>query len=172
MDRLTQYFEVGAYTEKQNIIDVSDKLPLFENGVIMGKAIDRLAEFEDFMEENECDCIEEMKSALNQCEQKYFKMQRDYEELKHCIWKDTPIEQIRNNYERSHNFDFVGVAYNRGKAKIDRKVRQENQTLKDRWEKLREYIEENMEDDNNPEEEWCVLHRVSNKMQELESEEN
>ena len=53
MERLTQYFEVGSYTEKQNIIDVSDKLPLFENGVIMGKAIDRLAEFEDFMEEND-----------------------------------------------------------------------------------------------------------------------
>ena len=104
---------------------------------VVGK---RLGAFEDFMEENEWDSIEEMKSALNQCEQKYFKMQRDYEELKHCIWKDTPIEQIRNNYERGHNFDFVGVAYNRGKAKIDRKVRQENQALKERWQKLKEFV--------------------------------
>ena len=63
-ERLTQYFEVGNYTEKQNIIDVSNKLPLFENGVIMGKAIDRLAEFEDFMEEQGFESLELLKATL------------------------------------------------------------------------------------------------------------
>ena len=117
MERLTQYFEVGNYTEKQNIIDVSDKLPLFENGVIMGKAIDRLAEFEDFMEENEFYDLQSLKDTLYQANMELYKMK----------------------------------------------------TLKDRSQRLKEYIKENMEDDNNPEEEWCVLHRVLKKMQELEN---
>jgi hypothetical protein len=165
MERLTKKDGAG-----RNFVDVKrfddDEWIISEmaDGVTIkfsSRAIDKLAEFEDFMEENEWDSIEEMKSALNQCEQKHFKMQRDYEELKHCIWKDTPIEQIRNNYERGHNFDFVGVAYNRGKAKIDRKVRKENQALKERWEKLREYIECCKDD----------APFIFNKMQELEEEE-
>ena len=118
-------------------------------GVVRGNAIDRLAEFEDFMEEQDFDSLEELKITLKKCEDKYFKMNRDYQELQHCIWKDTPIEQIRNNYERGHNFDFVGVAYNRGKAKIDRKVRQENQALKDRWQKLKEHIEKERNTNSN-----------------------
>jgi hypothetical protein len=125
------------------------------------------------MEEVGFDSLEDLKVILKKCEDKYFKMNRDYQELQHCIWKDTPIEQIRNNYERGHNFDFVGVAYNRGKAKIDRKVRQENQALKDRWQKLKEYLKEiyeyfdqyeNMED--------CAsgYKYTLEKMQELEKE--
>jgi hypothetical protein len=98
------------------------------------------------MEEVGFDSLEDLKVILKKCEDKYFKMNRDYQELQHCIWKDTPIEQIRNNYERGHNFDFVGVAYNRGKAKIDRKVRQENQALKDRWQKLKELIKKDIAD--------------------------
>ena len=49
---------------EQNIIDVSDKLPLFENGVIMGKTIDRLAEFEDFMEEQGFESVEQLKEII------------------------------------------------------------------------------------------------------------
>ena len=66
MERLTEYFELGAYTDRRNnIIDVSDKLPLFENGVIMGKAVDRLAEFEDFMEEQGCDSLDSLKNKID-----------------------------------------------------------------------------------------------------------
>ena len=69
MDRLTEYFELGAYADKRNnIVDVSDKLPLFENGVIMGKLIDRLAEFEDFMEEMGFEDLEHLKSKLEKGE--------------------------------------------------------------------------------------------------------
>ena len=49
-ERLTEYFECGAYTEKQNIIDVSDKVKFFDNGCVMGKAIDKLAKLEDIMD--------------------------------------------------------------------------------------------------------------------------
>ena len=82
MERLTQYFEIGNYTDKKNVIDISNKLPLFENGVIMGNAIDRLAEFEDFMEKNEWDSIDEMDSTLKNCEQKYFKIWQENQLLK------------------------------------------------------------------------------------------
>lgn len=137
---------------------------------VHSEAIDKLAELEDLMEENEWDSIEDMKSTLKKCEDKYFKMHRDYEELKHCIWKDTPIEQIRNNYERGHNFDFVGVAYNRGKAKVDRKVRRENETLKDRWQELKKYMqtEHDWGLENDYQDCSFAIRLILDKMQELE----
>lgn len=104
MERLTQYFEVGAYTEKQNIIDVSNKLPLFENGVLMGKAIDRLAEFEDFMEENGIESLENLQTHINKI----------------------------NNYELGIRKQFV--------KEINEEeffnMKDENQALKDMWQKL------------------------------------
>lgn len=123
MERLTEYFELGAYTDmRNNIIDVSDKLPLFENGVIMGKAIDKLAEFEDFMEKN------------------------DFQEL----------EQLQEIIERD-KFNYL----------ITAPLEQENQTFKDRWEKLKAYINEfkeyNVEQANMS---WLI----TDKMQELEQE--
>ena len=60
MERLTMKNSDGTYSQPTHTT--------FE------KMFYKLAEFEDFMEENEWDSIEEMKSALNQCEQKYFKM--------------------------------------------------------------------------------------------------
>lgn len=75
----------------------------------------KLADLEDFMEENEWDSIEEMKSTLIHCEQKYFK------------------------------------------------VYKENQALKDRWQKLKEFIK-----DKNIM--WTFFDLLE-KMQELEEEE-
>jgi hypothetical protein len=138
-------------------------------GVVRGKPIDRLAEFEDFMEEMGFDSLEDLKTTLKKCEDKYFKMNRDYQELQHCIWKDTPIEQIRNNYEKGHNFDFVGIAYNRGKAKIDRKVRQENQALKDRWQNLKSYLINTIKEKDKSLK-YYKFREVLDKMQELEKE--
>lgn len=108
MERLTHYFEVGCYTEKQNILDISDKLPLFENGVIMGKAINSLFDFEDFMEEQGFDDINEIRAKLSSI----------------------------------------------------RKINIENQKLKDRWNKLKEYVEVCKDD----------APFMFNKMQELEKE--
>lgn len=88
MERLTEYFELGAYTDRRNnIIDVSDKLPLFENGVIMGKAIDKLAEFEDFMEEMDFEDLEHLKLRLKNLTNgaKYYSI---WLELKEWLYKD------------------------------------------------------------------------------------
>ena len=57
-ERLTEYFENGAYTEKKNIIDVSDKVKFFDNGCVMGKAINRLSTFEDIMEKYDIESFE------------------------------------------------------------------------------------------------------------------
>lgn len=56
--RLTEYFECGAYITKENVIDVSDKVKFFDNGCIMGKAIDKLAKVEDIMEKYGIESIE------------------------------------------------------------------------------------------------------------------
>ena len=135
-ERLTQYFEVGNYTEKQNIIDVSDKLPLFENGVIMGKAIDKLAEFEDFMEEQDFESLQLLKATLKMKTQSI----KGFEKL--C---------------------------------------QENQALKDRWDKLKEWAKNSTEvllysiDDKpaklgNKKYNYFERKQVLNKIQELEQE--
>lgn len=63
-ERLTEYFECGAYTEKQNIIDVSDKVKFFDNGCVMGKAIDKLAQLEDIMEKYGIESVEELDKKL------------------------------------------------------------------------------------------------------------
>lgn len=83
--RLTQYFEVGNYTEKQNIIDVSDKLLLFENGVIMGKAIDKLAEFEDFMEEVGAESLDELENCIVGLKQENQALKNRWQELKDLL---------------------------------------------------------------------------------------
>ena len=58
MERLTQYFECGAYVDKSNIVDISQVAgQFFEKGAYMGKAIDKLAEFEDFLEEHDCETL-------------------------------------------------------------------------------------------------------------------
>lgn len=64
-ERLTEYFECGAYTSKENIIDVSDKVKFFDNGCVMGKAIDKLAQLEDIMEEHDFNNIEDLQGFLN-----------------------------------------------------------------------------------------------------------
>ena len=62
-ERLTEYFENGAYTEKKNIIDVSDKVKFFDNGCVMGKAIDKLARVEDILEKYGID-VEEIDDLI------------------------------------------------------------------------------------------------------------
>lgn len=64
-ERLTEYFENGAYTEKQNIIDVSDKVKFFDNGCVMGKAIDKLAQLEDIMEKYGIESVEELSKIFS-----------------------------------------------------------------------------------------------------------
>ena len=116
MERLTEYFELGAYTDKRNnIIDVSDKLPLYENGVIMGKPIDRLAEFEDFMEEQGFESLEDLKNAL---------LIKLPEEKVKEIAREEMRKEIKNNI-----------------AQILQKEVPELYKYKDRWDKLKEWAE-------------------------------
>lgn len=76
--RLTEYFENGAYTEKKNIIDVSDKVKFFDNGCVMGEAIDKLAQLEDVMEEHDFNNIEDLQDFLNYAE----KIIKEYKQVK------------------------------------------------------------------------------------------
>ena len=63
-ERLTEYFECGAYTEKQNIVDVSDKVKFFDNGCVMGKVIDKLAHLEDIMERLGINFVEDLEDEI------------------------------------------------------------------------------------------------------------
>lgn len=83
-ERLTQNFGY-YYTEKQNIINVSDKLPIFENGVIMGKAIDKLAEFEDFMEEVGAESLNELETCIVDLKQENQALKDRWQELKDLL---------------------------------------------------------------------------------------
>ena len=76
--RLTEYFECGAYTTKENIIDVSDKVKFFENGCLMGKAIDKLAQLEDIMEKYNIKTVEELDKRLEDVEQYNYETNRQF----------------------------------------------------------------------------------------------
>ena len=122
MERLTQYFEVGNYTEKQNIIDVSNKLPLFENGVIMGKAIDRLAEFEDFMEEIGFESLELLRATLKMKTQSI----KGFEKLK------TKNQAFKNRWQKLKEW----VVKEQGYASMHQEERM--QTLNEMQDKMQE----------------------------------
>lgn len=77
-ERMTEYFENGAYTEKQNIIDVSDKVKFFDNGCVMGKAIDKLAQLEDVMEDYNIKTVEELGKRLEDVEQYNYETNRQF----------------------------------------------------------------------------------------------
>lgn len=95
-ERLTEYFECGAYTEKKNIVDVSDKIKFFDNGCVMGKAIDKLARVEDIMERLGINFIEDLEDEINSLRiDKYvYKKARDN-------WKKT-CEFLSNKYAEEY----------------------------------------------------------------------
>lgn len=82
---MTEYFECGAYTEKKNIIDVSNKVKFFDNGCVIGKAIDKLAQYEDVMEEHDFNNIEDLQDFLNYAE----KILKEYRQVRfdRDIWQ-------------------------------------------------------------------------------------
>lgn len=128
MGRLTQYFECGAYVDRSNIVNISELAEqFFEKGAYMGKAIDKLAKFEDLME----------KYGLN-------------------IISD--IEDMFLKFKH---------------------IQHTNQALKERWEKLKELLEEDIEHNSKEyDESLCSAFQhysatenwVLDKMQELEKE--
>ena len=65
-ERLTEYFECGAYVDKSNIVDISQVAgQFFEKGAYMGKAIDKLGAFEDFMEEQNIPDLKTLSNTLH-----------------------------------------------------------------------------------------------------------
>lgn len=96
MDRLTEYFELCAYVDKRNnIIDVSDKLPLFENGVVIGRAINKLAEFEDFMEEVGAESLNELENCIVDLKQENQALKDRWQKLKEWIkGLNNPIDNL------------------------------------------------------------------------------
>lgn len=63
MERLTSYDEIGNKIEDCKNIVLIPKTPLLDEHY-RGKAIDRLAEFEDFMEDNDIEEIEELQEII------------------------------------------------------------------------------------------------------------
>lgn len=122
MKRLTEYFECGAYVDKSNIVDISQVAgQFFEKGAYMGKAIDRLGEFEDFMESLGCE---------------------ELEELEHLIGYQLFIDGYDKDGKEVHKIEFKTYkeSFNEVFEK-SKKLKQENQALNDRWNKLKEWVE-------------------------------
>lgn len=91
-ERMTEYFENGAYTEKQNIIDVSDKVKFFEAGCVMGKAINKLARVEDMLEKYGIESVEELDKKIGYYIDKIdLEAENDY--LKKTIEKQNVVTQ-------------------------------------------------------------------------------
>ena len=107
---------------------------------------DKVAEFEDFMESLGCEELEQLEHLIG-----YPRFVDGYDEQGNRINK---IEFI--TYKESFNEVFDK----------NKKLKQENQSLKDRWQKLKEYAEYTFNLDK------CnlALAQVLDKMQELEKE--
>lgn len=62
MERLTEYCELGFYVDKSKVVDISQVArQFFEKGAYMGKAIDKLGELEDFLEEIGLENVKQLK---------------------------------------------------------------------------------------------------------------
>ena len=138
-ERLTQNFGY-YYTEKQNIINVSDKLPIFENGVIMGKAIDKLAEFEDFMEEQGFESLEDLQHKINSWVNE--------EQVKQIAQKSIKDYLSSNGVQKQIN---------------------ELAIYKAMWQKLKEWLMYTLEEKQNSPK-YYKFNNVLDKMQELEKQ--
>lgn len=116
MERLTkkgnEIFNYGEFNNKYTVDNqhiscaLTDENYKKKDCCYIGNAIDKLAEFEDFMEENGFESLEELQ--------------------KH-------IELINDYYNEIKNTGTCGFCEH-----LDNK---ENQTLKDRWQKLKEWVE-------------------------------
>lgn len=104
-------------------------------GVVRGRAIDRLAEFEDLMEEMGFESLEELKFRIE-------------------YYKDT-IDNQEFNYDNLHKYKNL--------------LQHENQALKDRWEKLKEWLMYILEEKQSSPK-YYKFNNVLDKMQELEKE--
>lgn len=67
MERLTSYDEIGNKIEDYKNIVLVPETPLLDKHY-RGKAIDRLAEFEDFMEEQGFESFEELNKKIKDLE--------------------------------------------------------------------------------------------------------
>ena len=120
----------------------------------------KLAQFEDFMEEHRFKSLEELEYLIG-----YPVFEDGYDE------QDNEINKIEfTTYKKSFEETFDK----------NKKLKQENQALKDRWEKLKEYVADNLEitqacqDPIEQEEYWCLIgaencyKNLQEKIQELE----
>lgn len=63
MSRLTRYCEVGNYVEKKDACIIPKSLgQVFDDDIVMGKAVDKLSALEDVLEELDIEGEEELKS--------------------------------------------------------------------------------------------------------------
>ena len=133
------------------------------------KLLNKLGQFEDFMEEQGFESLEELKKAL--CRQ--FEIReapfRYGQEINGVFFSNEQIMVLNQFTEFSESWL---AKYKNSEA--------ENQALKDRWEKLKEYVADNLEitqvcqDPIEQEEYWCLIgaencyKNLQEKIQELE----
>ena len=151
MERLTTKQSDGMYYISQLSIDNS-----YANGFncLYGKPVNKLAEFEDFMEEQGFESLEELKQKLN----KSFKVQ-DCAEKCGC-----EINGVFFEYEQLMVLDAY-KEFNTSYLKKYQDSQKENQKLKDMWNKLKEDMRKNYS--ISP---IIYASDVLNKMQKLEKE--
>jgi len=111
MERLTKKQDDGKYYISQLSIDNS-----YKNGFnsFYGKPIDKLAEFEDFMEEQGFESLEELKKCFE-------------------IWNSEDDNGFLKDTDNKKLFLY------RFAKNLFRYEKDENKALKDRWQKLKEW---------------------------------
>lgn len=131
MERLIEKKENGRF---------SYYVPIAEN--ITVKMANKLGKFEDFMEEQGFESLEELAKEL--------RILKDY----------------KSDWERWHKLAFEYNEEINADKKIIFNLKQENEKLQYRWEKLKEWVENKME--VCPNEEWYDFEEMFCEMQELE----
>lgn len=111
MGRLTEKINDFWVTNNKANVYYLDK----NESVFIGNAIDRLAEFEDFMEENGFESFEEFKKHFD-------------------IWN---LEDDEAFIKDTDKWKLWGYRFVKNRFRYEM---EENQALKDRWEKLKEII--------------------------------
>lgn len=141
MSRLTDKYGTTPLDNVDSLLK-ENKNDMFVWG---GKAIAKLKEFEDFMEDLGIEDLEELKDAMQELPE-----------------TNNHIKEVSDKYYISYKEKFNRVL----------ELAEECQTLKDRWEKLKRFIQKdhdwNLEQDNND----CALAErwVLEEMQKLEEE--
>lgn len=148
---------------------------------ITGEPIDKLGAFEDFMEENKFESLQHLKDEFEELKAGYdFIYEHGTDAINELKKENNLLRKIVDGVDKLKQYDVDVEDYiliNPKTSYIDgisldesMKLKQENKTLKDRWQKLKESILEFQNRDDTTEDDTAGLWFVIEKMQELEGE--